>query len=161
MSERFPDAVPAASTPWRSLCCEGERCHCGQPAAAKVEEAIFPDDPAAVRHPLTAYLCARHFREAMGEAGVERVEAHRAALARAAAPRPSGAEDARADRDAAGTLAALRRLYHHLLAGGATTAADEARAGGPVTEERVSRLIRELEARDSGDARPRGGRREN
>lgn len=52
--------------PFVSACCEGERCHCGAPAEHKVEETIFSDDPVMSRHPLTAYICHRHFREIMG-----------------------------------------------------------------------------------------------
>lgn len=62
-----------------SACCEGERCFCGQPASAKVEETIFHDDwsmrgdgpngslPPIMRgrHPLTAYICAEHFAQIM------------------------------------------------------------------------------------------------
>lgn len=44
----------------------GEKCHCGAWAAHKVEEAIMPDDPMPDRHPLTAYICHRHFVELMG-----------------------------------------------------------------------------------------------
>lgn len=50
-----------------SACCQGERCRaCGNPAEHKVEETIFSDDPVPNRHPLTAYICHRHFREIMG-----------------------------------------------------------------------------------------------
>lgn len=59
-----------------SVCCEGERCHCGAPAEHKVEETIFSDDPTGTmkmgghtfpaRHPLTSYICHKHFREIMG-----------------------------------------------------------------------------------------------
>ena len=52
--------------PFVSACCEGERCYCGQPAQHKVEEAMFFDEPVPNRHPLTAYICHRHFREIMG-----------------------------------------------------------------------------------------------
>ncbi|MCP3471351.1 hypothetical protein NLM33_13520 [Bradyrhizobium sp. CCGUVB1N3] len=45
---------------------EGERCFCGEPAAHKVEEVVFADDPQPVRHPLTSYVCREHFREIMG-----------------------------------------------------------------------------------------------
>lgn len=61
-----------------SACCEGERCFCGAPASAKVEEAIvfddwsMSDDPAVNpnlpfkgRHPLTSYVCADHFGQIM------------------------------------------------------------------------------------------------
>jgi hypothetical protein len=62
-----------------SACCEGERCFCGLPASAKVEETIFHDDwskrddgpnghmPPALRgrHPLTAYVCEEHFNQIM------------------------------------------------------------------------------------------------
>lgn len=49
-----------------SASCEGERCHCGAPAEHKVEETIFHDEPMPNRHPLTAYICHKHFREIMG-----------------------------------------------------------------------------------------------
>lgn len=52
--------------PFVSACCQGERCHCGEPAEHKVEETIFHDDPIQSRHPLTAYICHKHFREIMG-----------------------------------------------------------------------------------------------
>lgn len=51
-----------------SASCEGERCRCGEPAQHKVEETIFWDDPVQGRHPLTAYICHRHFVELMGAA---------------------------------------------------------------------------------------------
>lgn len=51
---------------FRSATCEGERCHCGAPADHKVEENIPFDDPLPMRHPLTAYICHRHFVEIMG-----------------------------------------------------------------------------------------------
>jgi hypothetical protein len=47
---------------------EGERCFCGKPAAHKVEEVDFADDPQPIRHPLTSYVCREHFREIMGPA---------------------------------------------------------------------------------------------
>lgn len=52
-----------------SKCCKGETCFCGQPAAHKVEETIFPDDPHQRRHPLTAYVCEKHFAQIMGPWG--------------------------------------------------------------------------------------------
>jgi hypothetical protein len=52
-----------------SECCIGENCRiCGRPAAHKVEEVIFDDDPDVHRHPFTAYLCCRHFAAVMGDA---------------------------------------------------------------------------------------------
>lgn len=48
--------------------CFGERCYCGELAEHKVEEAIPFDDPIPSRHPLTAYVCHRHFRLMMGPA---------------------------------------------------------------------------------------------
>jgi len=61
---------------WASACCEGEHCFCGAPAARKVGEEFFHDDPTAYvewngkrvarRHPLTAYVCFPHFVEMMG-----------------------------------------------------------------------------------------------
>jgi hypothetical protein len=65
--------------PWRSVSCEGERCSvCGEPASAKVGEEIMSDDPFQHRHNLTAYLCAGHFTQIMGQGGVEWVDAMRA-----------------------------------------------------------------------------------
>lgn len=52
--------------PFVSACCSGERCYCGDPAEHRVEETIFSDDPIQARHPLTAYICHKHFREIMG-----------------------------------------------------------------------------------------------
>ncbi len=54
--------------PFVSGCCEGEKCFCGAPAAHKIEETIFHDDPVPHRHPLTAYICHEHFRMVMGPA---------------------------------------------------------------------------------------------
>ena len=51
-----------------SICCEDEICYCGSPAEHKVEEVIFHDDPLQHRHPLTRYVCHRHFRGIMGPA---------------------------------------------------------------------------------------------
>ncbi|MGY8665719.1 hypothetical protein Q3C01_25630 [Bradyrhizobium sp. UFLA05-109] len=45
--------------------CDGERCFCGEPAAHKVEEVVFADDPQPIRHPLTSYVCREHFRQIM------------------------------------------------------------------------------------------------
>lgn len=44
-----------------SIYCRGEKCPCGQPAAHKVSEEIFDDDPNYHRHPLTAYICTDCF----------------------------------------------------------------------------------------------------
>ena len=57
--------------PFVSQSCKGEHCGfegCGEPAEHKVEETIFADDPLPQRHPLTAYLCQRHFAALMGPA---------------------------------------------------------------------------------------------
>lgn len=51
-----------------SASCEGEKCYCGEPAEHKVEETIFWDDPNPTRHPLTVYVCHKHFRTMMGAA---------------------------------------------------------------------------------------------
>jgi hypothetical protein len=59
---------------WRSKCCEGEKCAlCDEPAAAKIGEEIFDDDPHPIRHNLTAYVCAKHFAEIMGPVGARMV----------------------------------------------------------------------------------------
>jgi len=65
------------AAPWRSIYCGGEECKCGQPAAAKVEEVIFDDDPVRHRHPLTTYLCSDCFSLLMGRSGVALVEKFR------------------------------------------------------------------------------------
>lgn len=68
MSKEPTQTTPLA--PWRSACCEGETCSmCGEPAAAKVGEEIFSDDPNPHRHNLTAYVCAEHFAQIMGPFG--------------------------------------------------------------------------------------------
>lgn len=64
------DYIPASA--------KGEACSvCGAPAARKVEETIFSDDPSTrelyglpiqARHPFTAYLCMEHFVMVMGPA---------------------------------------------------------------------------------------------
>ncbi len=70
------------SQPFVSASCGGEYCFCGQPAEHKVEEAIFWDDPTGSnkitvggteievsgRHPLTRYICHKHFVMIMGPA---------------------------------------------------------------------------------------------
>jgi hypothetical protein len=64
------------SAPFVSRSCEGERCNyheapfmtCAEIAEHKVEEVVFDDDPIGPRHPLTAYVCHRHFRMLMGPA---------------------------------------------------------------------------------------------
>jgi hypothetical protein len=49
-----------------SGCCKGEMCtRCKAPAAHKVEEVIFDDDPEQIRHPHVAYLCDFHFNQIM------------------------------------------------------------------------------------------------
>lgn len=56
-----------------SACCVGVTCHvegCDDPAQHQVEEVIFHDDPFQQRHPLTAYVCAKHFGLIMGSFGV-------------------------------------------------------------------------------------------
>ncbi len=53
-------------TDFVSATCEGERCTlCGVPATNKVGEEIPHDDPMPVRHNLTAYVCAHHFKAIM------------------------------------------------------------------------------------------------
>ena len=51
---------------FRSSSTQGEKCWCRLPAAHKVEETIFHDDPNPVRHPRTSYICEGHFQELMG-----------------------------------------------------------------------------------------------
>jgi hypothetical protein len=59
-----------------SECCTGRKCDiCHRPAAHKVEEVIFDDDPDIHRHPLTTYLCCPHFVAVMGNAAPCRVSA--------------------------------------------------------------------------------------
>ncbi len=57
-------------TQFISACCGGERCSlCGNPAARKVGEEIFHDDPNPYRHNLTAYVCQEHFDKIMDRGG--------------------------------------------------------------------------------------------
>ncbi|WGM31453.1 hypothetical protein [Brevundimonas sp. NIBR11] len=56
-----------------SACCKGERCICGRPAIRKIGEEIMPDDPAPIRHNLTAYVCAEHFALLLGPAAARSV----------------------------------------------------------------------------------------
>jgi hypothetical protein len=50
-----------------SACCGSHRCSvCREAATHKLEETIFDDDPAQMRHPLTAYVCCEHFRMIVG-----------------------------------------------------------------------------------------------
>lgn len=57
-----------------SRSCAGETCRfgsglndaCGQDASHKVEESVFHDEPNTIRHPMTAYLCCRHYSLVMG-----------------------------------------------------------------------------------------------
>lgn len=53
---------------FRSDCCKGEKCWCGEDAVAKVREHIFFDDPNQNRHEFTAYICEDHFVQLMGPA---------------------------------------------------------------------------------------------
>jgi hypothetical protein len=65
-------------TAWVSACCKDQQCAlCGQPASAKVAEEIFFDDPYLIRHALSAYVCASHFLQIMGPAGLTSVEEFR------------------------------------------------------------------------------------
>ena len=68
--------TPIACDPtWVSVCCKQEMCAlCGQPASAKVAEEIFFDDPFLLRHGLSAYVCASHFLQLMGPAGINYIE---------------------------------------------------------------------------------------
>lgn len=70
----FPPASSLHSgVPFVSASCEGEKCFCGDRAEHKVEETIFADDPLQQRHPLTAYVCHKHFRATMGPAADNRI----------------------------------------------------------------------------------------
>lgn len=70
----FPPASSLHSgVPFVSASCEGEKCFCGDHAEHKVEETIFADDPLQQRHPLTAYVCHKHFRATMGPAADNRI----------------------------------------------------------------------------------------
>jgi hypothetical protein len=71
MLKGIADAVdrvqPAPPQHFVSASCGGERCSvCGRAATHKLEETIFHDDPMPHRHPLVAYVCCIHFREAVG-----------------------------------------------------------------------------------------------
>jgi hypothetical protein len=60
--------------------CGDQKCHvegCDDPARHKVEEVVFYDDPFQSRHPLTAYICSKHFRLIMGSFGVAWTNAFR------------------------------------------------------------------------------------
>ena len=60
--------VSKDDAPFVSASCSGESCSiCKRPAAFKVEESIAFDDPNRERHPLTAYVCFRHFKDIMGQ----------------------------------------------------------------------------------------------
>ena len=49
--------------------CVGETCRCGEPATHKVAEEIdWYDQMRNQRHPFTAYVCCRCFRQIMGDA---------------------------------------------------------------------------------------------
>lgn len=55
-----------------SACCEGERCFCGKPAAAKVEEVvIFRSPPSARQLPLCRALQANHDAPRLQMGGAE------------------------------------------------------------------------------------------
>lgn len=60
---------------------KGERCTmCNQPAAKKVEEVIFDDDPVPVRHPWTSYLCLLCFGRVMGPCVQQQIDDARSAI---------------------------------------------------------------------------------
>ena len=64
----FPDEL-ATAYHYVLDSCEGEPCSvCHEPAKHKVEEVIDVFDKAGqiVRHPMTAYLCCKHFGDIMG-----------------------------------------------------------------------------------------------
>lgn len=49
-----------------STSCKDARCVvCGKPAAKKVEEVIFIDDPMPYRKPHSSFLCLEHFEVVM------------------------------------------------------------------------------------------------
>jgi hypothetical protein len=55
-----------------------------------------------------------------------------------------------ADSKTAPSLASLRRLYHHVVNGGSTTADDERRTGlSPITAKALAATIREAERRET------------
>jgi hypothetical protein len=62
---------------WKSKYTNGEKCHCGEDAIAKVGEEIMNDDPFSARHNLTAYICEKHYRELFGNYGVDLVDGMR------------------------------------------------------------------------------------
>lgn len=55
-----------------SASCRGEECRCGAPATHKVGEEIPHDDPAPIRHGLTAYICCGCFAHLMGPVAYRR-----------------------------------------------------------------------------------------
>jgi hypothetical protein len=67
-------SIAAGLGTWRSVYVTDEVCKCGEPAVAKVEEVVFPDDPAFTRHPLTAVLCLECLITVMGRPGVDLVD---------------------------------------------------------------------------------------
>ena len=79
MPELFDTAGGMVRPKFVSQTCFGEFCHCSAPADHKVEEAIPPDDPAPLRHPLTSYVCHGHFVRLMGPAADYRRERDREA----------------------------------------------------------------------------------
>lgn len=64
----MPNGQHHIMRPFISRHCVGERCYCGRAAKHKVEEVIFDDEPDVGRHPLTRYVCHKHFKRIMGPA---------------------------------------------------------------------------------------------
>lgn len=68
-----PEARRGRPAHFVSASCGGEVCRfgsglndtCEADATHKIEETVFHDDPHHVRHPMTAYLCCRHYELTM------------------------------------------------------------------------------------------------
>jgi hypothetical protein len=129
--------------PFVSATCEGERCHCGKPAAKKVGEEIPFDDPVPARHNLTAYVCADHYAELMGPVGAKQVSS--------SIPTPEASEQD-ALREARNVLDRLLdyALVHNC--GGLVENADEGKQSPLVTDAKhaIEKLDRALTASPKG-----------
>ena len=55
---------------WCSRYCTGEKCDCGKPAIAKLEEIILSDFPYSLKSPVRKYMCSDCFQEVMGPIGL-------------------------------------------------------------------------------------------